>query len=140
MHETIEEKEVVNDKKILLYIGYFNSVIQQLIQTTKFRSRQLEKRLQQKQQNSEKFRDYQIKIYQMCNELIQKNKETVEQEFSELSLSTIAFEMGRNVLGEIAMLNTVVEYIRKQISIIGLLLRNIFLKEVVLLSICSTNL
>ena len=37
MHETIEEKEVVNDKKILLYIGYFNSVIQQLIQTTKFR-------------------------------------------------------------------------------------------------------
>ena len=62
MHETIEEKEVVNDKKILLYIGYFNSVIQQLIQTTKFRSRQLEKRLQQKQQNSEKFRDYQIKI------------------------------------------------------------------------------
>lgn len=63
MHETIEEKEVVNDKKILLYIGYFNSVIQQLIQTTKFRSRQLEKRLQQKQQNSEKFRDYQIKIF-----------------------------------------------------------------------------
>ena len=57
MHETIEEKEVVNDKKILLYIGYFNSVIQQLIQTTKFRSRQLEKRLQQKQQNSEKFRE-----------------------------------------------------------------------------------